>query len=180
MSEGGTIVEAAEALAYLAHAGQRYGDPPDDRPYDGHCQDVVEVLVSFGHKDPELLAAGWLHDALEDTDLDPAKVERQCGPRVLALVRAVTDSLGVTRAERKAATLPRIREAGRDAVAIKLADRIANVSECLRTSDTRRLDMYRAEGQAFHRALYDTKDGLYPMWVELRSLLGSRWLLDPL
>lgn len=165
--------QAAQSLALWAHAGQRYGDPPDDVPYISHCADVVAVLREHGIDDPAVLAAAWLHDALEDTVLPPDRIERQCGPRVLALVRAVTDSLGATRAERKMATLPRVRATGRDAVAVKLADRIANVRAGLASPSGGKVAMYRAEQPAFFRALHDSRDALAPLWSELRTLLGS-------
>jgi (p)ppGpp synthase/HD superfamily hydrolase len=65
------LFEAARALAIAWHGEQRYAE----EPYVRHLE-VVRVLVSNG-ADPsipahlDVLCAAWLHDTLEDTDLEP-------------------------------------------------------------------------------------------------------------
>ncbi|NJK44820.1 MAG: hypothetical protein HC933_11525 [Pleurocapsa sp. SU_196_0] len=60
-------------------------------------------------------------------------------------------------------------------MALKLADRIANVSACLETPSersARKFEMYRSEYPAFRAALHDASgDWLEAMWAHLDGLL---------
>jgi (p)ppGpp synthase/HD superfamily hydrolase len=86
------FLESARALAVASHSEQLYAD----EPYERHLEEVVRVLVSNG-ADPnipahlDVLCAAWLHDTLEDTDLDPAIIGAEFGAKVLEIVHAVTD-----------------------------------------------------------------------------------------
>jgi (p)ppGpp synthase/HD superfamily hydrolase len=166
-----TAVDQARALALEAHGEQRYGD----QPYRVHLEAVVGVLERFGvdastAEGEALLCAAWLHDTLEDTKLEAAKIAA-ISSLTLELVRCVTDEPGESRAEKKARTYPKIR-AQPLAVLLKLADRIANVEACLEPINTRKLEMYRAEHAGFRQALEDAADQrAAPFWAHLNQLL---------
>ena len=155
-------------LAAWIHAGQRYGDDP----YIAHCNEVHDLIASLYPGDEVLQVAAGLHDAIEDapTGMDArALIARECGAEVLALVEAVTDEPGSTRAERKANTLPKTAAAGWRAVAIKLADRLSNAR-----GD--KLEMYRREYPAFRAALYPVSEDraeLRLLWDTLDRM--HRW-----
>jgi (p)ppGpp synthase/HD superfamily hydrolase len=142
------IADAA-SMAAEAHAGQRYGAVD----YTVHLAAVEGVLRRFDVRDEEMLAAAWLHDALEDTGLPAEEIAREFGARVLALVHAVTSGGGKNRRERNAATYPKILAGGTSAVTLKLADRIANVEASLAARDAGKLGMYRKEHAGFCAAL---------------------------
>jgi hypothetical protein len=73
--------QAAAALAAEAHRGQT--SPGTSTPYVAHVSRVAMLVASgFGCSDPEVLAAAYLHDVLEKTDLPRTKLERRMGPRV--------------------------------------------------------------------------------------------------
>jgi (p)ppGpp synthase/HD superfamily hydrolase len=57
--------ERAKALAIDAHGDQLYGN----EPYRTHLAAVVEILNDFGYSG-SYMAAGWLHDVVEDTTID--------------------------------------------------------------------------------------------------------------
>lgn len=155
------LEEIAWGIAATEHAGQRYGKGP----YTVHLELVVGVLREFGETRESMLAAGWLHDLLEDTEVRPADLTRIVGDEVTSLVKGVTNEGGRNRAERNAATYPKIRS-NPDFVRLKLADRIANVR-----FGGRELDMYRKEYPGFRAALW--RDREWPeMWAELDRLLG--------
>ena len=169
IDSGLTEVERAQRLAVFMHAGQLYGPGV---LHSQHCGDVVEVLKEFGFTDQGLLAAGWLHDIVEDTamTLNILLEEYEFSRRIVGLVDAVTDSPGENRRERQRGTLPRTAE-NRDAIALKLADRIANVRAALAKRD-RRFGMYRDEYPNFQKFL--RKSAYFehvPMWAELDRLL---------
>ena len=99
------------------------------------------------------------------------EIRAACGDEVYRVVDVLTPPAG-TRKARMDAELRRIREFGRDAVAVKLADRIANVEASWASRDAR-LFMYHAEWPTFREGLYRQGERLQPMWNRLRALLGK-------
>jgi len=89
---------------------------------------------------------------------------------VANLVRAVTDEPGNNRKQRKIATYPKIRAYGIEAVALKLADRIANVEHCIEVGNTSLLQMYYKEHLDFSKALREAGE-LTDLWSKLDALL---------
>ncbi|RSN41639.1 MULTISPECIES: HD domain-containing protein [Actinomadura] len=123
-------VGRAAAAAVRWHGDQRR---PTGAPYLEHLLEALEVLVrGAGETDPDVLAAVLLHDVVEDTPATTADVEAEFGPRVAELVDWVTKppAGGAGRQAKRAAKsayLRRLRDAPRDAVRVKLADRVSNV-----------------------------------------------------
>jgi guanosine-3',5'-bis(diphosphate) 3'-pyrophosphohydrolase len=166
---------AAVKLGTEAHAQQRYGDAP----YTVHLAHVENALVRFGFTDPHLLAAAWLHDAVEDnTGVSLHEINLKVGLIVALLVEAVTDCDGETREERKRESYRWMR--GRpEAIPVKLADRIANL-EASRLTNSDKLAMYQKEYGEFRKQLYhasltigSTNIRVRAMWSYLDDLLAS-------
>ena len=156
-----SLPETARDLAVRSHGPQLYGD----KPYVIHLEQVVAVLRRFNLATPELESAAWLHDVIEDTSTSEVEIARAGFPTsVIAIVLAVTDEPGANRQERKAKTYPKIA-ALRDAVAVKLADRIANVEA------GGKLDLYSKEYPQFRSALYNPVHNLSAMWDYLDAKL---------
>lgn len=163
------LVARARAVALRHHGDQRYGD----KPYAYHLEQVAAVLTRFDLGTPELLAAAWLHDVLEDTGATAADLAAAGIPaRVIALVEAVTDEPGATRDERKSKTYPKTA-ALRDAVALKLADRIANV-EAGKLEGGGKVAKYAREQPSFHAGLHNPAHGLDALWRHLDALFGAK------
>lgn len=158
-----TFARSYATLHHVIRKGQLYGV----LPYTHHLSDVEEVLREFGEVRVDLLVAAWLHDIVEDTDVKARDVEENFGPEVARLVSAVTSEEGPNRKTRNALTYPKIREAGDEAVRLKLADRIANVR-----NGGSSVEMYRKEHKAFRHALYSQGSGNGKMWEYLDSILG--------
>jgi guanosine-3',5'-bis(diphosphate) 3'-pyrophosphohydrolase len=161
------VLESARVLAVASHGEQLYAD----EPYERHLEEVVRVLVSNGadasipaHLD--VLCAAWLHDTLEDTDLEPSVIEAGFGRNVLETVRAVTDQPGTNRHERHRATYPRIAQL-EPAVCVKLADRIANIERSSRLAG-RMLRKYMTEHAYFVETLERS-----PQWTLTRTLWAT-------
>jgi len=123
------LITAATQFVIEHHGEQKYGR----KPYYSHLMDVVGALkrfVDWDELEQELIDAAWLHDVVEDTDVSSDDVFRTFGTRVGALVKAVTNEQGANRKERHLKTYPKIRDTYR-AIVLKLADRIANVENCV-------------------------------------------------
>lgn len=170
---GKKLLIAAREIARLAHTGQKY-----DRLsyFDGHLQPAVlyldcwvitpdKSLHPYRHL---LMAATWCHDVLEDTKIGQAFLSKNTSPEVAALVESVTDEPGTNRKERKAKTYPKIKAYGKLAVAVKIADRMANVHA--NRTNTKFLKMYRQEQPEFEAALR-TPGELEWAWNRLNELL---------
>jgi len=145
------FLKDARELAIKFHTDKKYGD----HPYVFHLDHVVSVMRRFGITDTDLLAAGYLHDAQEDTILTKEHISILMNARVAELVDAVTDGPGKNRQERKLrpyTLIPKVK----DAILLKLADRIANL-ENGHASESNLVEMYQKEQPEFEQHLFDER-----------------------
>ncbi len=166
-------LEVAKQFSAMMHAdtGKVYGT----HPYSYHLQQVVDVLLSFDVTDRDVLAAAYLHDILEDTQVNYAMLVEIFGETTAGYVFAVTDEPGVDRKERKTKTYPKIK-ASPVATKLKLADRIANVKFSIATKNERMFRMYRKEQPEFAqkvRELHDEPQWASDMWGHLEFLITT-------
>ncbi len=121
-----SIVERAYAVAERLHAGQQRRNGDD---YITHPLAVARILAELGMP-PSVVAAGLLHDTVEDTDYTLADITRDFGAEIAGLVDAVTKLDKVTFGEAaKAETIRKMVVAMAQDVrvlVIKLADRLHN------------------------------------------------------
>lgn len=164
-------IKAFATLHHVIRKGQMYGVVP----YTHHLSDVENVLREFGITDVEMLQASWGHDIIEDTDVKLRDIRENFGERVASLVFAVTSEEGVNRKTRNALTYPKIREAGDDAVRLKLADRIANVRNGGGSAQ-----MYAKEHNEFRHQLYNPGCTTITshMWACLDHLIEMAWAVS--
>lgn len=164
-----TELEELRAWASKAHGDQKY----DSKPYSEHLKAVEAIIVRYGHHfkggDMRLMRrCAWLHDVLEDTSVSFDQLRSVAGAVEASLVQLVTDEPGVNRKERKSKTYPKIRTSPL-AIALKLADRIANVENARETKYSL-INMYKKEHPDFRRELY-RPDMFNDMWGYLDGLL---------
>jgi len=88
------LVERALRVASKAHKGQKRASGED---YITHCIAVAEILAEM-FAPPQIIAAGLLHDIVEDTNVTLDDISRDFGDEIAKLVDAVT----------KLTTLPRV------------------------------------------------------------------------
>lgn len=141
-----TLSEKAYTIAEHAHRNQTYGN----FPYTYHLYQVVDVATKLDASEDVVIAC-ILHDILEDTSLSYNDLKNTFGEKIADIVFAVTDELGKTRAERKRLTYPKIA-ANKDAVYVKICDRIANGSES-KKNNQKLYEAYKSEHPEFIRAL---------------------------
>ena len=80
------LVQRAYAKAEEAHRGQKR---ISGEPYINHCLAVAHILAEL-RVPPEVLAAGLLHDTVEDTAVTLVDIQREFGDAVASLVDGVT------------------------------------------------------------------------------------------
>jgi guanosine-3',5'-bis(diphosphate) 3'-pyrophosphohydrolase len=165
--------EQAKAFAIYAHGEQMYGD----KPYARHLEDVVATLVRFGFEEDDYVAAGWLHDVLEDTPVQADELKLSFGPVVTARVWAVT-GIGKNRAARNADAARKMLERP-DAIPVKLADRYSNARDAQVHRERVFYEMYRKEYPAFREKLYVASKALDDprtelLWTQLDLLFADK------
>lgn len=121
------LTRAALEFADERHAGQRR--EVDGAPFVAHPLEVACLLHEAGYSD-EVVAAGVLHDVLENSDTGAPEIEDRFGRYVAELVTALTDDPGIEdEAERKAALRRQVALAGECAAAIFAADKVSKARE---------------------------------------------------
>lgn len=123
------LLAAAFDFAFQLHDGQVRAS---GEPYIIHPVAVADLLRDIGAS-ASVIAAGFLHDVVEDTDVTPEQIEEHFGAEVRALVEGVTKLGGIhftNKTEAQAENLRRMFLAMASdirVVLVKLADRLHNM-----------------------------------------------------
>jgi (p)ppGpp synthase/HD superfamily hydrolase len=124
---GRPVLRRAYEWAARKHADQLRD--VDRAPFILHPLEVGALLSSRGFDD-EVVAAGLLHDVLEDTDAGLDEVRGRFGDRIADAVAAVTEDPTIEDyGARKAALRDQVAAAGPDAHAVYAADKVAKARE---------------------------------------------------
>jgi hypothetical protein len=134
LRNGLPLVTRAADYAARRHVDQRRKGASRE-PYVNHLAEVANLLAQhLPEPDPQLLAAAWLHDVLEDTcptreerERTVAEMEKLFGPAVVRLVLEVTDDRSLPERERKRLQIEATPGKSRQARLLKLADKTSNV-----------------------------------------------------
>ena len=144
--EGYKLVESAYLFAKKAHEGQFR---MSGEPYFAHPASVAGILTDL-MMDPQTIAAGLLHDTVEDCpDIDPAAIKQAFGEEVAALVDGVTKLDKLSFSDREEAQAESLRKMilamSKDIriVLIKLSDRLHNMRTLKYQPDDRRVAIAR-------------------------------------
>lgn len=118
------MIQKAAGFAAKAHEGAvRKGSR---LPYIVHPMEVA-MIVSVMTDDPEVIAAAYLHDVIEDAGVTYQELEEQFGHRIAELVLEESEDKLKTWKERKQATIDRLETANRDAKMIAFGDKLSNL-----------------------------------------------------
>ncbi|WP_291993510.1 HD domain-containing protein [Candidatus Accumulibacter sp. ACC003] len=143
------LIQRAKNFATSAHQRIGHRRKYSDQPYQVHLEAVARLVASVTD-DPEMIAAAWLHDVVEDTPATLGDVEREFGPAVAALVQDLTDVSRPSdgnRAIRKESDRQHTAHASPRAKTIKLADLMDNCQDISR-HDVRFARVYLSEMNA--------------------------------
>jgi len=183
------LLERAIAFAALAHNTRTKDKKPqlyDGVSYLNHLSAVADNVEKFlpTNYDPkrleQLKSAAWLHDTIEDTDVSYEELTLIFGKFIADLVFAVTNEGSYTRAEQLEAVYGKI-QANRDALVIKLADRIANTEASVKLHFTKPgsknyMGKYIEEYPRFKGAMWGWSqymNELKPFWEHLDNLTNK-------
>ncbi len=121
-----TVLRAA-MFAAEKHRTQRRKDI--ETPFINHPIQLAYILVQAGIEDPVVLAAALLHDTIEDTNTTHDEIEIVFGHEVANIVAECSDDKRLGKLERKQEQIERAAKISARAKLVKLADKIANVSD---------------------------------------------------
>jgi guanosine-3',5'-bis(diphosphate) 3'-pyrophosphohydrolase len=161
------IVKRAYIYSARVHEGQVR---LSGEPYLSHPLEVAGILADM-KLDPESIAAGLLHDVIEDTSATPQEIKDLFGPEILHIVSGVSKLSGLTFGSSQARQAESIRKmflAMADdirVILIKLADRLHN----MRTLQFHRVDKRREIAQ-------ETLD----IYAPISARLGIYWIKNEL
>ena len=164
------LLEEAIIYATIMHQGQvrKFGNSPAIL----HSMEVAQILSTMTD-DQELLAAGILHDVVEDTDGTLEEIEKRFGKRVAELVASESEEKypgeepGATWKRRKEASLLVLRSS-RD-IGVKklwLADKLANIRSLAGTYS----EMGEAMWSKLHQSDPETQRWYYRSIAEIVEL----------
>lgn len=176
------IKEKAKLFAVRAHMGQiRKGEP--DKPMIIHPISVGELLESFGYDD-NVIAAGYLHDVVEDTKYTIEDIEREFGSDIAFLVMCASEpDKSLAWEERKKHKIEKIKELSlRDKLVI-CADKINNLEDLFlkfEKTGARDFSAFRRGEEKqiwYYTGVYESliagEDKDLPIFVRLKDLLDK-------
>jgi guanosine-3',5'-bis(diphosphate) 3'-pyrophosphohydrolase len=126
MKEWVAVLRAADAAARW-HVHQRRKGVAKE-PYINHLLEVATLVAEVTEgKDPNLVIAALLHDAIEDCEVPPKLIAETFGTDVADLVAEVTDDKTLEKGERKKRQVESAHKKTDRAKVLKLADKTSNL-----------------------------------------------------
>ncbi len=155
MSDAIRLVAKAADFAARRHCGQtRKG--ASGAPYINHLIEVAALVAATpAGRDPELVAAAYLHDVVEDERGTAAEVEGLFGGKIRHLVEELTDDMSLPKEERKRRQVEEISRKSPGARLLKLADKVSNVREIAEDPPADWSDEQRCAYAEWARAVVD-------------------------
>lgn len=126
MSDNGRKINEACKYAAEKHLNQKRKGK--NVPYIVHPLEVMVILYRMG-ADVELIAAGVLHDTVEDTDATIEDIKTMFGDDVAELVAAHTEDKSLVWEERKELSCKELINAPKRLQMLVLADKLSNIRE---------------------------------------------------
>ena len=140
------LVARAKAFAIASHRRIDHRRKYSHQPYEVHLKAVADLVATVSD-DAEMLAAAWLHDIVEDTEVTLEQVGDAFGAAVAQLVFELTDVSRPgdgNRAARKFIDRQHLAQASSRAQTVKLADLCDNAIDITR-GDLKFAPVYLAE-----------------------------------
>ena len=168
------LVTKAAYYAATAHREHRRKDSAAT-PYINHLTEVAHLLAN-ALCPATVIAAGYLHDTIEDVDVTYEMLLAEFGSEIADLVQSVTDDQNLPQHVRKQQQVERATHASAGTAALKLADKISNLRS-LTTSpphgwSTERLIDYVEWSHQVVSRLPSPNGFLLEQYHQIRSLLG--------
>lgn len=127
MKEWINVLKAADTAAKW-HTNQRRKGA-NQEPYVNHLIEVATMVATASEgRDPNLVIAALLHDAIEDQKIPREVIAAEFGEDVASLVMEVTDDKALPKPERKRLQIETAHKKTPRAKLLKIADKISNMN----------------------------------------------------
>ncbi|WP_316568784.1 HD domain-containing protein [Neobacillus sp. YIM B06451] len=173
------LIDKALRFAAEAHEGQyRKGTKT---PYITHPVAVGMLLLKHGYSE-ELVAAGILHDTVEDTDATLEDIETRFGRNVAEVVAGCSEpDKTLSWEERKEHTIELLKTTSNEIRAVACADKLHNISSILDDVEQggdevwSRFNRGRDKQEWYYRSLIDSlgSQGPFPLLEELKTAVQT-------
>jgi GTP pyrophosphokinase len=151
------LILRAYGLAEKAHRNQKR---QSGEPYINHCLAVAAILVDM-RVPPSVVAAGLLHDTVEDTDITLADIKSDFGGEITNLVDGVT----------KLAHLPKLSSSDQNLEKIKLEEELRRESELRGLPDPVDMEMERERSRRAELTSETLRKTFLAMGEDIRVVL---------
>ena len=123
-----------KALAFSAkkHSKQTRKDI-DKSPYINHPIALANILAQRWVIDENVLCAAILHDTIEDTKTTADELRKHFGEKITSIVLEVSDDKNLDKEVRKQLQIDHAASISQEAKLVKLADKIANITDIINT-----------------------------------------------
>lgn len=120
------LEQKAKEFAYKAHKGMKRKGK--ELPFTYHLELVNKILKTLTDDD-NILAAGWLHDVIEDTPITLEELKKEFNDELCYYVELETEDKSLSWKERKLKQIQELKENKSKVVLIAYSDKIANLTE---------------------------------------------------
>lgn len=176
------IKEKAKMFAIQAHMGQIRKSEPD-KPMIMHPIGVGQLLESFGYDD-NVVAAGYLHDVVEDTKYTIEEIERKFGKDIATLVKEASEpDKSLSWEDRKRHTIEETKKLPLRNKLVICADKINNLEDLFlkfEKSGNRDFSAFKRgeeSQQWYYTNIYESlvsgEDRDLPIFVRLKDILDK-------
>lgn len=153
------ILSAAFFAAQKHTDQRRKGERAE--PYINHLAEVAEMLAKCtAGQDADVVAAGFLHDTIEDTDTTYEDLKREFGENIADIVKECTDDKSLTYEERKRLQIEHATHISPQAKMVKIADKISNLRSLLASPPVDWDDARKAEYIEWSKKVVDNCRGV--------------------
>jgi (p)ppGpp synthase/HD superfamily hydrolase len=159
------VTDRALTFATAAHAAVGQKRKYDGEDYIVHPIRVADIVRTYGGSDDQI-AAAYLHDVVEDTQVDIDTIRDMFGDTIAELVSDLTDvscSYDGNRATRKSIDMEHTLSGSVDAQFVKLADILDN-SQDIRQADPSFWKVYQKEMLALLDGM--TECTMFPLYAK--------------
>jgi len=174
------VKEKAKAFAIKAHEKQVRKSEPE-KPMVIHPINVAEILEEYEFDD-NVIAAGYLHDVVEDTKYTIRDIEELFGSDIASLVMGASEpDKSLSWEERKTHTIESIKELDIRHKAIVCADKISNLEDLRNLferngeynfeSFKRGFDSQSWYHNNVYNSLVNNEDENHPMFIRHKNLV---------
>ena len=151
-----------KALAFSAekHSKQKRKDI-DKSPYINHPISLANILAKRWVIDENVLCAAILHDTIEDTETTADELRKHFGEKITSIVLEVSDDKSLDKKVRKQLQIDHAASLSKEAKLVKLADKIANITDIINTPPVDWSKARKQEYFAWAKAVVDNLRGVH-------------------